>query len=193
MESKLDQILTELTKGHKWREAMEEKLGKLSSGLTLPTSPSFKGEEDSANGAQSSQDHPATTKDNLKSTNPSGESGNSNSDGKDKKSLLQIPPSYSQQESPFDPDEDEDEELGNQAFPQCAGGLSPQDPALATDYEELARCVHGVRLDPDCVWRKASGFKGEYAKEVAALKKTFLCLEVSLKTLSAYVLGPERK
>jgi hypothetical protein len=36
------------------------------------------------------------------------------------------------------------------------------------------------------MWRKASGFKGDYAKEVAALKKTFLCLKTSLKTLSAY-------
>jgi hypothetical protein len=57
---------------------------------------------------------------------------------------------------------------------------------LPADYEDLAKRVHGVRLDPDCVWKKANGVKGEYAKEVAALKKTFVCLETSLKTLTVY-------
>jgi hypothetical protein len=175
IESKLEAILAKLTEGCAWRKAMQKKWEKLESG-SLPAPRSSGTKSKSRAQEESTQDVPVTHKDNQKPTNPSREHGKQKG----------VPSSYSKPTSPFQDKDDEDEELGNETFPQKEGGLSPLDPVLPTDYEELSRKVQGIKLDPDCMWKKVNGFKGEYTKEVSALKKTFVCLEVCLKTLSVY-------
>jgi hypothetical protein len=151
--------------------------------LQLLPSPNANGSEGQS---QSKQDAPTTPKDNQKSSNPSEERGNKKEKGKAPSNSVSS--FYSRQDDLFTLEDDKDEKFRNQAFLQREGGLSPLDPVLPADYEDLSRRVHGVRLDPDCVWKKVNGFKREYAKEVTALKKTFVCLETSssLKILSAY-------
>lgn len=184
MESKLEDILRMLAEGQVWRDAMQERLGKLESGPPPAGSSSGPINQGPAGVKQEHSQVPSdTAEDNPKSPNPPDRERGTKDKGK---KAATVPPSYSRQDDPFAPEEDENEEPGDQLFPQRDGGLTPYDPVLPADYEDLAKRVHGVRLDPDCVWRKANGFKGEHAKEVAALKKVFLCLEVSLKALSAY-------
>jgi hypothetical protein len=183
MESKLKQIIQQLAESRTREEAMHERLRKLESGPHRAPSGSNSNatNEKDPQGSSSAGRRPDPTTDKPRSPNPQGKRST-----KEEKGKQPIPSTYSRADDPFVLHEDEKEEFGNQPFLQRDGGLSLLEPSLSTNYKDLARHVHGVCLDPDCVWRKVSGFKRDYAKEVSVFKKTFLCLETLLKTLSAY-------
>lgn len=116
---------------------------------------------------------------------PQSQQGSSSFSKTPAKAPVQTPPHIS---NPFEDGGDDEEYEDSQPsfFPQGEGTLSPFDDNLPSLFEDLVRKVHHLRLDRDCIWKKAMGFKGESRKEIAALKKVFSCLEIMLKALDKH-------
>jgi hypothetical protein len=149
MEQQLESIVSQLSKCLSEQEALLGRLESLERESAQAPVLSSNLNNERVVQIKSENEHSATTQNNPKSSNLIEGRGKEEK-GKQRASFT--PSSYSKQNDPFVPESNEDEEPGSEPFPQREGGLSLYNSVLAANYEDLARHVHGIWLDPDCIW-----------------------------------------